>query len=188
MPNWCNNGITLRHADPAMIDRVIKGKDGLLMEFLPTPQELIDTVSGFVSEAEQAAHNLQQESNRKKYGHADWYQWNIANWGTKWDFGLENVERHDPNTVSAAFDSAWAPPTGAYARLMDLGFEVEAFYYEPGMAFVGKWVDGVDDCYEYGAATADTVRDMIGEELDDYFGISEQMADWEAENAEEDQE
>jgi hypothetical protein len=31
------------------------------------------------------------------------------------------------------------------------------------------------------------VRDMIGEELDDYFGISESMADWEEEN-EEDQE
>ena len=35
MPNWCNNGITLRHADSAMIDRVIKGKEGLLMELLP---------------------------------------------------------------------------------------------------------------------------------------------------------
>jgi hypothetical protein len=71
---------------------------------------------------------------------------------------------------------------------MELGFEVVAFYYEPGMQFVGKWDNGADDCYEYGGATADTVRDMIGEELDDYFCISEQMADWEEENAEEDQE
>jgi hypothetical protein len=28
------------------------------------------------------------------------------------------------------------------------------------------------------------VRDMIGEELDDYFCISESMADWEEENQE----
>jgi hypothetical protein len=167
-----------------MIDRVLKGKDGLLTEFLPTPQELIDTVSGFVSEDKQAAHDLQQEANRKKYGHPDWYQWNIANWGTKWDFGLENVEQPDPNTVTAAFDSAWAPPTRAYEQLMELGFEITAYYYEPGMAFVGKWEDGCDDYYEYGGETSETVREAIGEELDDYFGISESMADWEAENAE----
>jgi hypothetical protein len=68
---------------------------------------------------------------------------------------------------------------------MDLGFEVEAFYYEPGMQFVGKWTDGDDDCYEYGDYDSTTVRDYIGEELDDYFGISESMAEWEAENAEE---
>jgi hypothetical protein len=30
MPNWCMNGLTLTHSDPQMIDRVIKGKDGLL--------------------------------------------------------------------------------------------------------------------------------------------------------------
>jgi hypothetical protein len=167
-----------------MIDRVLKGKDGLLTEFLPTPQELIDTVSGFVSEDKQAAHDLQQEANRKKYGHPDWYQWNIANWGTKWDFGLENVEQPDPNTVTAAFDSAWAPPTRAYEQLMELGFEITAYYYEPGMAFVGKWEDGCDDYYEYGGETSETVREAIGEELDEYFGISESMADWEAENAE----
>jgi hypothetical protein len=67
---------------------------------------------------------------------------------------------------------------------MDLGFEIEAFYYEPGMQFVGKWVDGDDDCYEYGGYDSTTVRDYIGEELDDYFGISESMADWEEENQE----
>jgi hypothetical protein len=71
---------------------------------------------------------------------------------------------------------------------MELGFEIEAFYYEPGMQFVGKWVDGEDDCIEYGGATADTVREMIGEELDDYFCISEGMVEWEEENKEEENE
>jgi len=52
------------------------------------------------------------------------------------------------------------------------------------MQFVGKWEDGVDECIEYGGATADTVRDMIGEELDDYFGISDEMAQYDEENQE----
>ncbi len=187
MPNWCSNGITLRHADPAMIDRVIKGQEGLLMEFLPTPQELVDTEAASYpdSMADKARElRLKQEANIEKYGYKDWYDWNIANWGTKWDFNLENVERQDPNTVTASFESAWAPPTGAYEKLMALGFEVEAMYYEPGMQFVGKWDNGEDDYYEYGGETSATVREAIGAELDDYFGISEEMAQYEEEDQE----
>lgn len=188
MPNWCANGITLRHADPAMIDRVIAGKEGFLMEFLPTPQELLDTVSGFVSEDKEAAHLAQQKANLEQYGAKDWYDWNVSNWGTKWDFALENVERADPNTVTAAFDSAWAPPINAYVKLCALGFEIEGMYYEPGMCFVGKFVGDADehwdDCMEYGGETSDSVRELIGEELDDYFGISEEMAQYEEDNQE----
>jgi len=192
MPNWCSNGITLRHADPTMIDRVLNGKDGLLMEFLPTPKDLTDTVSGFVGEDKQAAHEAQMARNIEKHGFKDWYDWNINNWGTKWDFGLESVERVDANTVSGSFESAWAPPTGAYEKLCAMGFEITAYYYEPGMCFVGKWEGDEDysndDCYEYGNYDSTTVREAIGEELDDYFGISESMAEWEEENKEEENE
>ena len=79
MPNWCSNGITLRHVDPAMIDRVIKGQDALLMEFLPTPPALLDTVSGSVPVAEEAAHLAQQKANLDQYGAKDWYDWNVSN-------------------------------------------------------------------------------------------------------------
>jgi len=125
--------------------------------------------------------NDHEKANREKYGYGSWYDFNIANWGTKWDVQSDNVEIADTNTVTASFDSAWSPPITAYERLTELGFEIEAFYYEPGMQYVGKWVDGEDECIEYGGATANTVRDMIGEELDDYFAISESMADWEEE-------
>jgi hypothetical protein len=81
--------------------------------------------------------------------------------------------------VQASFESAWAPPTGAYEKLMEMGFEITAYYYEPGMCFVGKWEDGCDDYYEYGSETSATVREAIGEELDDYFCISEEMANYE---------
>jgi len=185
MPNWCNNGITLRHADPAMIERAAKS-DGLLMEFLPTPQALTETMAGsFGDEDKQRALELKQLENIRLYGAKDWYDWNIANWGTKWDVNLDSVNRVDANTLQASFESAWAPPTGAYEKLMALGFEIEAFYYEPGMCFVGKWDNGEDDYYEYGGETSTTVREAIGAELDDYFGISEDMAQWEEENEDE---
>ena len=174
MPNWCNNGITLRHADPAMIERAAKAlQEGtFLQEFIPCPKELTETVAQFGT-------NDHEKANREKYGYGSWYDFNIANWGTKWDVSSDNVEIVDANTVTAGFDSAWSPPTTAYERLMELGFEVEAFYYEPGMQFVGKWEDGIDEYYELGGEDSTTVRASIGEELDDYFGISEGMVEWE---------
>jgi hypothetical protein len=50
---------------------------------------------------------------------------------------------------------------------------------------VGKWADGIDEYYELGGEDSSTVRESIGEELDDYFAISESMADWEEQNEEE---
>ena len=193
MPNWCNNDITLKHKDPAMIDRAQKAlADGrLLQEFFPCPQDLIDTVAGFPGEDKRAAHEAQMARNIELYGYKDWYDWNVANWGTKWDVGGDDglTQRLDPNTLQASFESAWAPPCNAYEKLAALGFEIKAYYNEPGMAFCGVWTgnedDFFDDYYEYSGETSETVREVIGAELDDYYSISETMAEYESENEEE---
>lgn len=191
MPNWCNNDITLRHKDPTMVERAQKAlADGrLLSEFFPTPQELVDTVAGFPGEDLREAHEAQEKRNLEKYGHKNWYDWNVANWGTKWDIGGDDglTQRLDANTLQASFDSAWAPPTQAYEKLTDLGFYVKAYYNEPGMCFCGLWEGDkengfFDDYCEYSGETSKTVREVVGEELDDYYGISETMAQYEEEN------
>jgi hypothetical protein len=176
MPNWCSNGITLRHADPTMIQRAAKALQAgqFLQEFIPCPAELLEAVANFEKNEDMVA----------KHGYSSWYDFNIANWGTKWDVSADNVEIADANTLTAGFESAWSPPTTAYERLMELGFEITAYYYESGMAFVGKWEDGIDDYFEIGGYDSTTVREAIGAELDDYFCISESMADWEEENQE----
>jgi hypothetical protein len=163
-----------------MIQRAAKAFQAgqFLQEFIPCPAELLEAVANFTTNEDLVA----------KHGYSSWYDFNINNWGTKWDVESDNVEIVDANTVTAGFDSAWAPPTRAYEQLMDLGFEVEAFYYEPGMQYVGKWADGIDEYYELSGEDSTTVREAIGEELDDYFGISESMADWEEENKEEENE
>jgi hypothetical protein len=71
--------------------------------------------------------------------------------------------------------------------LVEQGYEVTLFYYEPGMGFVGKWENGDDDYYEYSGENSQTVRAAIGDELDDMFGISESMAEYEAENDEDEE-
>jgi hypothetical protein len=189
MPNWCNNTLTLTHEDPAVIARAkVAFLDGkFLSEFIPCPQDLIDTVSGFVGEGQEALE-AKQAANREKYGYATWYDFCVNEWGTKWDVGggdYNEPQQETPNDLTVSFDSAWAPPTTAYAKLEELGFKILAMYYEPGMAFAGVYEDGTDDYYEYGGLDSAGIAETLPSALDEAFGISESVAEWEAENAEE---
>ncbi len=192
MPNWCNNTVTISHEDPAMIERVREAfnKGALLQEFIPVPEDL-QIVAGSVGDPVEQA-KLIEDTNRnlEVHGYGNWYDFCVNEWGTKWDVGADGQPAidNDVNTLSLNFDSAWSPPTGAYEKLMDLGFKILAYYYEPGMCFCGKWEDGEDDYYEYGDMTSEEVAATIPDDLDECFCISESMAEWEAENAEEDQE
>lgn len=71
------------------------------------------------------------------------YENSVNNWGTKWDVEPLDVD-YDGETLSASFDSAWAPPIALYEYLKEQGFEISANYYEPGMDFAGEWTDGED--------------------------------------------
>ena len=193
MPNWCSNGVTIGHEDPAKIAALAEAfTDGKFCDHvIPVPEDL-QIVAGRVGaddNAEQIELERRSKENLEKYGAANWYDFCTSRWGTKWDVTAEcGVDvTADGRSMSASFESAWSPPIGVYEELVEQGFTVTAYYYEPGMGYVGKWEDGCDDCYEYGGETSATVRDLIGEELDDYFGISESMAEWEEENNEDDE-
>ena len=188
MPNWCNNSVEIYHEDPAMIERVRTAfNDGrLLDEFIPVPQALRDTVSGSMGEDKRAEHEAQQAANVEKYGYANWYDFCVNEWGTKWDIGADGNPAQDfPGGLSLGFDSAWAPPCAAYEKLTEQGFRIRAMYYEPGMGFAGVWDNGDDDYYEYGGLDSKGIAETLPAELDEAFGISESVAEWEAENAEE---
>ena len=190
MPNWCNNHLTLTHEDPAMIKRAFDAleRGEFLQEFIPVPKDLTETVSGFVGEDKQAEHEAQMESNLAKHGYKDWYDFCVGEWGTKWDTGESgnnDINPNDPTMLTAGFDTAWSPPLTAYEKLMDLGFSVKAGYYEGGMCYAGIWEDGVDDYYDLSEMNSTEVENTLPTGLDDLFGISECMAEYEAENEEE---
>lgn len=191
MPNWCSNSVTLRHADPAMIVRARDAfnRGEFLDEFVPVPPSLREVIAGSygANDERQALLEAAEQANLDNHGYKNWYDFCVGEWGTKWDVGGDGCDPvQEDGRLTLTFDSAWAPPCAAYEKLIEQGFEVEAFYYEPGMAFVGKWDNGEDDCYDYSGQDSNSVRDYIGEELDDHFGISADMADYEEENAQED--
>jgi hypothetical protein len=189
MPNWCSNHITVRGTNPAEIQRLAAAfaDSGLCNAVIPVPQDLTDTVSGRLGNGdEQKALEAKTAANLEKYGYGNWYDYQIAKWGTKWDVTCDSVEiDEDGLGFSGNFDSAWSPPVPIAEALAEQGFEVTLYYYEPGMGYCGKWEDGFDDYHEYSGETSDTVRAAIGDDLDDMFGISESIAEYEAENPEE---
>ena len=191
MPNWCNNYVELEHNDPVMISRAAEalGKGELLKEFIPVPADL-QIAAGKVGEngsPEQVAHELQVEQNITKHGYADWYSFCTSEWGTKWDLGGDGSQAtvdESGKKMTFSVDSAWSPPIGAYQKLEELGFTVNAYYYEPGMGYAGTYSDGFDNEYNFSDMTSEEVADTIPGDLDEMFNISADMAMWEEENEE----
>lgn len=194
MPNWCNNFAIFKHENPEMIARLIKGfkTDGLFSEFYPCPKELKETLAGSYGDPEKDAElAVKQQENVKKYGAKDWFDWQINNWGTKWDIAESDDggvtarivdQSKDGKTVKLGFDSAWSPPLAFYAALDEFDFHVEAYYYESGCSFCGYWSsDGDDDSYDI-IPNAAWVRNHIPQAIDVCFAISENMEMWEENN------
>jgi hypothetical protein len=190
MPNWCNNFVTLEHEDPAMIKRAYDAleRGEFLNEFIPVPKELTETMSGsYGDEAKQAELEAQTRANIEKFGYGNWYDYCVGEWGTKWDVGEQGASDIHPEgkILTASFDSAWSPPVAAYEKLVDMGFKVNAVYYEGGMAYAGQWVDGSDDFYDLSGMKSAQVAADLPSEIDEMFNISESMAEYEAEEEEE---
>ena len=191
MPNWCNNTLTLEHDDPAMIKRAYDAleRGEFLQEFIPVPEELKETMAGSYGDDEkQKALEAQQKRNVEKYGYSNWYDFCVAEWGTKWDVGADGCSDIHPDgkMLHTSFDSAWSPPVGAYEKLEAQGFRVNALFYESGMSFAGSYQDGFCEEVPLEGLSADDIENNYPE-LDEAFCISESIRDYEAENAEEEE-
>jgi hypothetical protein len=188
MPNWCNNNLTLEHEDPAMIkraaDALLRGE--FLNEFIPVPTDL-QIVAGRLGDGdEQRELERKTAENLEKYGYGNWYDFCVGEWGTKWDVGCEgSTDVHpDGKMLHTYFDSAWAPPVNAYVKLEELGFKVNAMYYESGMCYAGAYGDGNDEEISLEGMSADDIEQHYPE-INEAFGIAESIREYEAENEEE---
>lgn len=139
MPNWCLNKLTVSHADKTAMDRFVAAYNAgnVCNEFIPEPKDIGE----------------------------GWYDWRIKNWETKWDVGADVgtdkeeryglkatvVDWNNGQSIEAncSFDSAWSPPIGLYDKLVELGYDVHALYFEPGMVFCGIYHNGYDNCINY---------------------------------------
>jgi hypothetical protein len=197
MPNYCNNNIRITGPNSVIdkIEKIVSSKtdddNGLLNYFHPMPKELEDTTSPAPNKT--AKEKKIVKARKLKYGADSWYDWRVDNWSTKWDINEiygEAVRTHigdDESEISFGFDSAWAPPIGAYEYWIseNSNCSIRATYYEPGCDFMGIWDNGEDTCYEVSTIAPKGSVDNFwssqeGKELDDLYGITENMAQYEA--------
>lgn len=196
MPNWCSNVLTLKHEDPAMLARARRGflAGKLLAEFLPCPEELLDegSTAHAPGDAGQKYDDLRNRL-REKYGFASWYDWQVSNWGTKWDVGADGAQEDDypidGDTITFHFDSAWSPPVEAMSAFEEEGFVVHLSYHEPGIGFCGYFsTEDGDDEFDLSGMTSEQVQEEIPDWLDDMFAITETMAEYESQQDYEEEE
>jgi hypothetical protein len=193
MPNWCNNTVEIGHSDPTKIKELVTAvNEGKFLNYCRPVPEALQIVAGRVgddNDPKQIALQEQTMNNLSVYGYATWYDFCVNEWGTKWDVdAIETIELEgDVDHIVFGFDSAWSPPTGAMEYLMDQGFTVKLYYYEPGMAFAGIWDNGDDDYYELGGMSSKEAQANLPPKLDEMFGISECIAEYEAEEEQEEE-
>ena len=165
MPNWCANNFS------------ITGN-------VESIKDLWDTAQTAGPDGDFGLLNAIAPIGEWDYGTA------VETWGTKWDVsdeGLEFIDHGDGTaSISGWFDSAWAPPIGAYEQLAD-DFDscvIECSYFEPGMDFAGFWssengeehLDNLHDEWEKGDDASDLYK-----QLDDEYNLSEQFEEWDDE-------
>jgi len=127
MPNWCFNTVTIK-GDKEEIKRV---REQLSKPFqMPnrdwkTDEVTIENINPVFSfwnivrvpeDKLDEYHSVHGFSNGEQTGNTEynWYNWNIREWGTKWDVATEAfIADEGDDYVVYSFNTAWSPP--AYA-------------------------------------------------------------------------
>lgn len=149
MPNLCTNNLLVTGDEKEVKrfhDAITKGemKDyeqfRILDNLLPTPKELQDTPKGSFGESDkQKQKEEQNKANIAKFGYADWYDWNCANYGSKWSDYEGVINDYKAGSLDVVFMSAWSPITQGIIHVSKqfpkLNFLLT--YEEGGMAFLG---------------------------------------------------
>ena len=162
MPNWCSNSFSITGCTESIKDlwdtaqTANNGEFGLLEAIAPI---------------------------------GEWdYDKAVNTWGTKWDVsdeGLEYIDNGDGTAcITGWFDSAWAPPIGAYEQLAD-DFDscvIECSYHEPGMDFAGFWSseEGDEYCEDLTAQCElpEDERSDLFNRLDEEYALVENYEMW----------
>jgi len=106
----------------------------------------------------------------------DWYNYNLENYGCKWNCSAHEWDRTDETCINISFDSPWGPPIALYEKIESDGLSVYAQYFESGMCFVGQYTDGYDETYEYSDIES---LDQIPEELVESWSLREMLEEQE---------
>ena len=116
MPNHCYNSVKIvcpSEEEARTLKDFLEGED---TEFdfnrlVPMPEELLEATKDPDEQADRIA----------RHGHHWWYEWRIANWGTKWNSYDDDLDEEEmrQGLLHYTFATAWSPPDGICRALLD---------------------------------------------------------------------
>ena len=147
MPNWCHNRVSVYSENIKQVDKLfdIFNNPEPFNELIPspvwskTPNE--DGELPVLDEHKDADGKVVFTTNKfPKSGKNDdrWYDWQLQNWGTKWEPANIDVEQCEEE-LEITFDTAWSPPEDICRAIREQFPDVTVswFYDEPGMEVAG---------------------------------------------------
>lgn len=167
MPNWCFNRIDISHPNIMEIVNLLESDESPFdfEKIVPMPPILKTTTSGrrefeidgqkvtldawfvpntgdFIADQKQSRpFTPEEQAALDAIGCRCWYDWALANWGTKWNSSRAEREVVDNDFVHYSFHTAWSPPTFVIDALRERFpyAHITAFYDEPGMRAAGYY-------------------------------------------------
>jgi hypothetical protein len=172
MPNWCFNHLTVsvhnesgRKLVQAFKPDHAQGEEKAspFSALYPCPDELMATQATFGNGDPETI--AKHEENKEKYGYRHWYEWRLANWGTKWDAAEVWFEHEGDDQVCIRFDTAWSPPT-----------EFFRWYAEqhPDVVFLNQYDE--EGCFFEGYECHSPERGFVQESWEP---VNDRIPDWE---------
>ena len=125
MPNWCYNKLV-----------VSATRKSDLYDF-------VEKMGCEDEEGNQCEFTFNALVKRPKSEEGNWYDWNVNNWGTKWDASEPSVYVNDVDyKVDVTFDTAWSPPIEWLEKVAPQfpQLQFSLLYHEGGMGFAGELI------------------------------------------------
>jgi hypothetical protein len=167
MPNWCLNELTIE-GSPKELSKLMKQVE--------------------ITDSEQTSEHYPQVISchkvipRPAIKDNDWYDWNISNWGSKWDLSdpVRDDSQWENGKLIYCFSTAWSPVIEVISALAKehkkLSFTYT--YWEGGSDYWGEheYKKGEETSYEGGS-----INDASCERLEYLMGEHHQCQEcWEA--------
>lgn len=126
MPNHVTNQLVIYAEGEGETQRILDAIKGELevidfAKIVPEPDNLFKDNLG-----------SEQRADCVKKGIPTWYDWNISNWGTKWNAYCQSIQDDGYGVFTLQFDTAWSAPLPVIAALREMFPDAEIY---------GSWLE-----------------------------------------------
>ena len=142
MPNHCTNTLIVSGKDKESVDEFVSTVNRIPEDWTQNRRE-IESFGKDKPNTEKVILDFGATVPFTRHKHKSYqdfgYDWQIKNWGTKWNAYETFVQQIDDTNVQYGFDTAWSPPE-AWLQVTALKFPKLRFtlkYEEEGMGYFG---------------------------------------------------